>query len=98
MGLVLVALAPSCQDRTLTEADCSRVKARLEAAWERDALSAQRSATSEMFLQFVREERDRVGSDWMAQCHAWVGRPLRPAELSCLDAVDTIDDVFECER
>lgn len=97
LSLALVATG-ACEHDKLTEADCALVKGRLESSWERDAVAAQRKATSDVFLQFVREERDRIGSDWMLKCTPLVGRDVSPRELACLGEVDTIDDVYECSR
>ena len=94
---VMLAL-PGCEEQTLTEADCVIVKKRLEAAWERDALAAQSEENGDVFLRFVRDERDRVGADWMEKCSPLIGRPVRPDELACIQRVETIDDVYECTR
>lgn len=96
LGTLLMASA--CQGEQLTEAQCVLIKGRLESSWERDAIAAQRKATTDVFLQFVREERDRVGADWMLKCTPLIGRDVSADELACLGQVDTIDDVYECSR
>ncbi len=96
-SLLLAASAlTACDERTLVEADCVNIQKRLEAAWERDAVAAQRKATTDVFLKFVRAEKGRVGADWLRKCAPLVGQDVSPEELACLAAVDTIDDVYEC--
>jgi hypothetical protein len=94
---VLVGLA-GCRERKLTEGDCTSVKARLEKAWNRDAVSAARLAEKDQFLPFIRDEGTRLGDRWMTQCKARVGQAVSVAELDCLGRADTIDDVYECGR
>lgn len=95
LALAVVVLG-ACKQRKLTESDCALVKGRLEAAWERDAIAAQRKATSDLFLRFVQDEKGRIGSDWMRKCTPLIGRDVSQSELDCLGRVDTIDDVYEC--
>lgn len=92
----LLGATSGCDERKLDAADCERIKDRLEVAWERDALAAQRKSTSDVFLKFVRDEKQRIGADWMLECTPLVGRDVSPADLLCLDKVDNIDDVYEC--
>ena len=95
--LVALLLSTSgCDERKLDAADCERIKGRLEVAWERDAIAAQRKSTSDVFLKFVRDEKKRIGDDWMLKCNPLVGHDVSPADLLCLDKVDNIDDVYEC--
>ena len=82
----------------MSEADCTLVKDRLEKAWHRDAIAAQRLADTDTFSQFIRDEGDRIGDAWMAQCQPLIGREVSARELKCLAKVDTIDDVYACAR
>jgi hypothetical protein len=93
---VFIFILTGCEERKLTEADCTLIKGRLEEAWERDAIAAQRKATTDVFLKFVRDEKGRVGSDWMRKCSPLVGNDVSPSDLDCLNKADTIDDVYEC--
>jgi len=85
-----------CEQRKLTEADCARVKERLQKAWHRDAIAAARLSERDEFRQFISDEGDRIGEAWMARCTPMVGRPVSDDELECLTKADTIDDVYEC--
>jgi hypothetical protein len=96
LSLGALVLLGGCERRKLTEADCARIKGRLEGAWERDALAAQREATNDVFVKFVRDEKGRIGADWMRKCTPMIGRDVSEEELTCLDRADTIDDVYEC--
>ena len=96
-GVVAVVLAlAGCSERELTEADCALVKDRLQAAWKRDALAAQDLAETDQFLQFIKDEGERIGESWMQRCKTMVGKQVSEAELSCLTAAETIDDVYAC--
>jgi hypothetical protein len=98
LSLCLVGALGGCEDRKLTEADCALVKERVERVWEHDAIAAQREAESELLLPFIRDERLRLGDDFMKECQSQVGRSVSEAELACLAKVETIDDVHECAR
>jgi hypothetical protein len=95
--LALVVGVTACnKKRTLTEGDCALVKERIEKAWHRDAIAAQRLAETDNFRQFIRDEGDRIGESWMAQCKLLVGRKVDKQELDCLNKAETIDDVYAC--
>ena len=96
MVAALTATTPGGAPRPLSEADCALVKDRLEKAWHRDAIAAQRLADTDTFSQFIRDEGDRLGDEWMTSCQAMVGRQVSARELDCLSKVDTIDDVYAC--
>ena len=88
--------ATGCAERALTESDCTTVKQKVAAAWNHDAVAAQRLADSDAFTPFIGEEGDRIAAAVMEECRAMVGRPVSERELSCLKAAETIDDVYEC--
>jgi len=94
LGMVLVL--GGCRERELTEADCALVKERVEEAWHRDAIAAQRLADTNGFNQFIRDEQDRIGDAFMQQCRPLVGRQVSASELDCLGKAETIDDVYAC--
>ncbi|MEZ4440670.1 MAG: hypothetical protein R3B72_16345 [Polyangiaceae bacterium] len=102
--MVLLLLAPSllgllllgCEQRVVTPSDCAAVKQRLEDAWQRDAVAAQRLADTDRFNGFIRDEQRRIGDDWMKTCEGMVGRPVSEREIDCLRKVETIDDVNAC--
>lgn len=96
-GLVAILAFAGCGgERPLTESDCTMIKARVAAAWNHDAVAAQRLADSDAFTPFIGGEGDRIAQAVMEQCQTMLGRPVREKELACLEAVDTIDDVYEC--
>jgi hypothetical protein len=98
-SLVLLLALGACRgERKLTEADCALVKDKLEKAWQRDALAAQRLADTEVFRGFIREEGDRIVEAFEEECSRMVGRTVRAAELDCMQRADTIDDVYECAK
>ena len=94
--MTLSLVVCGCEMRTMTEADCTLVKDRLEKAWHRDAIAAQRLADTDTFSQFIRDEGDRIGDAWMEQCKALIGRQVSVGELDCLGKAETIDDVRAC--
>ena len=97
IGLAFVlVLAAGCEERMLTEGDCALIKDRLERAWTRDAVAAQRLADTNSFQGFIRDEGDRIGDAWMAQCELMVGKPVNDEAVECLRKVQTIDDVYDC--
>ena len=97
-ALAFVAVVSGCRERTLSEGDCALIKERLEKAWNRDAVASQRLADTDKFNPFIRDEGDRIGDSWMEQCRTMVGRPVKESELVCLNAAETIDDVYACAR
>ena len=97
-AVLAAGLSLGCDSQKLTEGDCALIKDRIEKAWERDAIAAQRLADTEQFSPFIREESDRIGEAWMTQCKTRVGTEVTSAELDCLNAAQTIDDVYACAR
>ncbi|MEQ9321483.1 MAG: hypothetical protein RIF41_20125 [Polyangiaceae bacterium] len=91
-----VLCVSGCRERELTEADCALVKERVEQAWHRDAIAAQRLADTDGFNQFIRDEQNRIGDAFMEQCRPLVGRQVSARELDCLGKAETIDDVYAC--
>jgi hypothetical protein len=96
LALVASFVLVGCAERELTEADCALVKERVEKAWHRDAIAAQRLADTAAFNQFIGDEQDRIGDAVMARCSAMVGRAVSARELDCLTKAETIDDVYAC--
>jgi hypothetical protein len=94
-ALALGAVA-GCRQRTLSEADCTLVKDRLESAWDRDAAAAARLAGREQLGPFIRDHGDQIGDTWMDRCRPMIGSAIDEAEYDCLVASETIDDVYEC--
>jgi hypothetical protein len=94
--VLVVSFAGCTSERPLTESDCTAIKQKVAAAWNHDAVAAQRLADSDAFTPFIGEEGDRVAAAVLEECRAMVGKPISEKELSCLKAADTIDDVYEC--
>jgi hypothetical protein len=96
---LLVVLAFGCAgEHKLSEADCALVKDRLQKAWHRDAIAAQRLADTDAFNGFIRDEGDRIAEAFEEECSRMIGRVVRPGELECMSKAETIDDVYECAR
>lgn len=96
LGLAAAIVAGCERDRPLTEADCTMIKQKVAAAWNRDAVAAQRLVDTDTFTPFIGEEGARIESAVLEACRGAVGRKIRDKELECLRAADTIDDVYEC--
>lgn len=96
VAVAAVLVVGGCRERELTEADCALVKNRVEEAWHRDAIAAQRLADTNGFNQFIRDEQNRIGDAFMEQCRPLVGRQVSARELDCLAKAETIDDVYAC--
>jgi hypothetical protein len=93
--LILGLLCSGC-GRTLTEADCTAVRDRIEAAWLADGYEAATEAQTEQFRRFVKEQGARIADDWMAQCRPRIGQHVDARELDCLRKAARIDDVYAC--
>lgn len=97
LGATLVA-PTGCEERTLTDRDCLMIQERLEGAWSRDAVAAQKLAETEDLGAFIGAEGDRLAQRWGKRCKALVGQPISEEELTCLRNAQTIDDFEECRR
>jgi hypothetical protein len=97
-AVVLLMLAGCRSERQLTEDDCTALKARVEGAWNRDAVAAQHLVGTEAHTRFIGDEQRRIGEAWRARCTALVGQRVAEREMQCLEKADTIDDVAECAR
>ena len=86
----------ACKKRVMTDKDCRDVKERLEQAWNKDATAAQRLADTNSFSQFIGDEQDRIGDDWMKRCEPLIGTQVSERELQCLQEAQTLDDVLTC--
>ncbi len=94
-----VALVAGCRgERQLTEDDCTALRARIEGAWNRDAVAAQHLVGTEAHTRFIGDEQRHIGEAWRARCTALVGQRVADREIRCLEKADTIDDVQECAR
>lgn len=97
LGATLVA-SMGCEERTLTDRDCLMIQERIEGAWSRDAVAAQKLAETEDLGAFIGAEGDRLAQRWGKRCNALVGQPISEEELTCLRNAQTIDDFEECRR
>jgi len=96
VGVVALALT-GCGKRTLSEQDCEAVRDQLEAAWMADGNQAASAAKTEEFKRFVKDEAQRIGERWMAQCRPMVGQQVDSGEYECLLDAKTIDEVMGCK-
>ena len=85
-------------ERRLSADDCAELRARVEGAWNHDALAAQHLVGTEAHTRFIGEEQQRIGEAWNARCTALVGQRVDDRELACLHKAETVDDVAECAR
>ncbi len=94
-GLVAVGCGG---ERALTESDCAAARSRVERAWNRDAVAAERPSSGERHMRFIGDEERRIGERFHARCTALVGKKLAVAELACLTEAESIEQVDACQR
>lgn len=85
-------------ERALTESDCAAARLRVERAWNRDAVAAERVSSGERHMRFIGDEERRIGERFAARCTELVGKKLAVAELACLERAESIEQVDACHR
>jgi len=97
-GLIFATagLMLGCEERRLTDRDCLMIQERIESAWGRDAVAAQKLADTDDLGSYIGSEGDRLSQRWAQRCRALVGQPISEEELTCLRNAQTIDDFEEC--
>jgi hypothetical protein len=99
-GSVLVAaglLLAGC-GRTVTEADCTRIKDNMREAWAAESKkAAPDGAANEKAAAVMKAEGEKLANDWMVECKKeLMGRRVEPKELDCLFSAKTIAEINKC--
>ncbi|MSP25040.1 MAG: hypothetical protein EXR75_07720 [Myxococcales bacterium] len=96
-GLALALLGCS-REQELSLADCAAVRVRVERAFTRDALEADRASGGERHTRMLRDEERRIGDGFAMRCKERVGERVAVSELECLGRAEAIEDVLACRR
>ena len=98
-GAVLLALLllSGC-GRTVTEADCNKIKDNMREAWSAEAKRAKGDGPgAEKAEAVIKSEGDRLTVDWMAECKKeLMGRRVEPKEMDCILGARTIAEINKC--
>jgi hypothetical protein len=96
---LLVAVA-GC-GRTVTEADCIRIKDNMREAWavESKAATPTEGAGAEKAAAVIKTEGEKLVVDWMAECKKeLMGRRAEPKEMDCLLRAKTLGAINKCSE
>jgi hypothetical protein len=99
VGLAGLAGAALGCGRTVTEADCTRIKDNMREAWATESKKAapEAAAGSEKAAAAIKAQGDKLSDDWMTECkRELMGKRAEPKEMDCLFQATTIAAINKC--
>lgn len=96
--LFVTLLSLSACGRTVTEADCVKIKDNMREAWTAESKKASTDGPgAEKAAAVIRAEGERLVTDWMSECkRELMGRRVEPKEMDCLLKAKTIAQINKC--
>lgn len=96
-ALLFVLLLPAC-GRTVSQADCEKIKENMREAWADESKKAAADApSSEKAQAVIKAEGEKLCADWMAECKKeLMGRRVDQKEMDCLLEAKTIAEINKC--